>query len=98
MFDRQSTRTQAKKCEGEEGAAILETAMSSIILLIFIFGVMETGFGALSYHFISERRGRGLVMRSLGVYRGSQHVTYSYSCIASTGKFRATYRISGSLE
>jgi len=27
----------------EEGSAILETALSSIILLTFLFGIMETG-------------------------------------------------------
>jgi Flp pilus assembly protein TadG len=39
---------------GEEGSAIMETAMSSIILLTFMFGVMEAGFALYSYHFISE--------------------------------------------
>jgi Flp pilus assembly protein TadG len=44
---------------GEEGSVILETAMSSIILLTFLFGVIETGFALYSYHFISEAAREG---------------------------------------
>jgi TadE-like protein len=44
---------------GEEGSAIMETAMSSIILLTFMFGVIETGFMLYSYHFISEAAREG---------------------------------------
>jgi Flp pilus assembly protein TadG len=44
---------------GEEGSAIMETAMSSIILLTFMFGVIEAGFALYSYHFISEAAREG---------------------------------------
>jgi Flp pilus assembly protein TadG len=44
---------------GEEGSVIMETAMSSIILLTFLFGVIETGFALYSYHFISEAAREG---------------------------------------
>jgi Flp pilus assembly protein TadG len=37
----------------------METAMSSIILLTFLFGVIETGFALYSYHFISEAAREG---------------------------------------
>lgn len=43
----------------EEGSVIMETAMSSIILLTFLFGVIETGFALYSYHFISEAAREG---------------------------------------
>jgi Flp pilus assembly protein TadG len=38
----------------EEGSAILETALSSIILLTFLFGIMETGVLLYVYHFLSH--------------------------------------------
>jgi Flp pilus assembly protein TadG len=44
---------------GEEGSAIMETAMSSIILLTFMFGVIEAGFALYSYHFVSEAAREG---------------------------------------
>jgi Flp pilus assembly protein TadG len=44
---------------GDEGSAIMETAMSSIILLTFMLGVMETGFVLYSYYFISEAAREG---------------------------------------
>ena len=37
----------------------METAMSMIILLTFMFGVMEAGFALYSYHFISEAAREG---------------------------------------
>jgi Flp pilus assembly protein TadG len=43
----------------EEGSAILETAMSIMILLTFMFGVIETGLALYSYHFISEAAREG---------------------------------------
>jgi Flp pilus assembly protein TadG len=36
------------------GSAILETAMSMIILLTFLFGVMEGSLALYTYHFIAE--------------------------------------------
>jgi Flp pilus assembly protein TadG len=70
----------------EEGSAIMETAMSSIILLTFMFGVIETGFAFYSYHFISEaaREGSRYAMVR-GSSAGSACATYSSSaCQAST--------------
>ena len=70
----------------EEGSAILETAMSTIIMLIVIFGVMETGFALYSYHFISEAAREGTryaIVR--GSTAGGACASYSSSaCKAST--------------
>jgi Flp pilus assembly protein TadG len=57
--------------QGEEGSAIMETAMSSIILLTFIFGGMEAGFAVYSYHFISEAAREGT---RYAIVRGSSCV------------------------
>ena len=70
----------------EEGSAILETAMSIIIMLVFIFGVMETGFALYSYHFISEAAREGTryaIVR--GSTAGAACASYnSAACKAST--------------
>jgi Flp pilus assembly protein TadG len=69
---------------GEEGSAIMETAMSSIILLTFMFGVMETGFALYSYHFISEAAREG---SRYAIVRGSSCVNptdFTSACPAST--------------
>jgi Flp pilus assembly protein TadG len=49
-----SVREYAWRICGEEGSAVLETAMSMVLLLTFLFGVMETSLGLYTYHFISE--------------------------------------------
>jgi hypothetical protein len=60
MFDPAiSFALKQKSAWGEEGSVIMETAMSSIILLTFMFGVIETGFALYSYHFISEAAREG---------------------------------------
>jgi Flp pilus assembly protein TadG len=46
-------RKQLFAC-GEQGSAILESALSMIILLTFLFGIMETGLALFAYHFISH--------------------------------------------
>ena len=38
----------------ERGSAILETALSILMLITFLFAVMEVCLGAYTYHFISE--------------------------------------------
>jgi Flp pilus assembly protein TadG len=75
-----------RRAWSEEGSAIMETAMSSIILLTFMFGVIETGFAFYSYHFVSEAAREGsryAIVR--GSSAGSACSTYSSSaCQAST--------------
>ena len=44
----------ANHMRGEQGSAVLETAMSMVLLLTFLFGIMETSLGLYTYHFISE--------------------------------------------
>jgi Flp pilus assembly protein TadG len=43
-----------RSAHGESGSAILEMALSIMILLTFIFGIMEVSLAAYTYHFISE--------------------------------------------
>jgi Flp pilus assembly protein TadG len=52
----------------QEGQTIVETAMSMIILLTFIFAVWEVGLALYSYHFISEAAREGT---RFAIVRGS---------------------------
>jgi Flp pilus assembly protein TadG len=44
----------ARRMLGEQGSAVLETALSMVLLLTFLFGIMETSLMLYTYHFISE--------------------------------------------
>jgi Flp pilus assembly protein TadG len=87
MFD-PATRLARKQriARGEEGSVILETAMSCVILLTFLFGVMEAGLALYSFHFISEAAREGTryaIVR--GSSAGSACAAYSsLGCQAST--------------
>jgi Flp pilus assembly protein TadG len=76
----------------EEGSAIMETAMSIIILLTFMFGVMEGSLAIYSYHFISEAAREGT---RYAIVRGSTAgaacgTSYnSYDCMASSGNIQS---------
>jgi Flp pilus assembly protein TadG len=64
----------------EHGSAILETALSMIILISFLFGVMEMGLALYTYHFISEAAREGT---RYAVVRGSTCTGFASACPAS---------------
>lgn len=70
----------------ERGSALLEMAFSAIVLLSFMFGIIEIGLALYSYHFISEAAREGT---RYAIVRGSTAgsacgATYaSYDCNAS---------------
>jgi Flp pilus assembly protein TadG len=79
--------------QAEEGSVILETALSLVILLTFLFGIMETGLALYSYHFIAEAAREGA---RYAIVRGSTAGTTpctapgSATCLAQGGDI-ATY-------
>jgi Flp pilus assembly protein TadG len=62
----------------QSGSVILETALSIMILLTFIFGIMEVCLGAYTYHFISEAAREAT---RYAIVRGS---SFSSDCTAPT--------------
>jgi Flp pilus assembly protein TadG len=93
MFGRAiGSALRQRNMRGEEGAVIMETAMSMIILLTFMFGVMEAGFALYSYHFISEAAREGT---RYAIVRGATWGTAcgtsynSYDCTASLGNVQS---------
>jgi Flp pilus assembly protein TadG len=48
-----------RSSRGEEGSAIIETALSIVVLFTFLIGIMETGLALYSYHFIADAAREG---------------------------------------
>lgn len=81
----------------EEGQTIVETAMSLIILLTFMFGVWEAGLALYSYHFISEAAREGT---RYAIVRGSSLGTNCTApgpptCIAQTADIQTYVKFLG---
>lgn len=66
---------------GEQGASLVETALSIVILLTVIFGVFEICLAVYSYHFISEAAREGT---RYAIVRGSTCSGFTSACPAST--------------
>jgi Flp pilus assembly protein TadG len=77
---------ERRSARSDEGSAIMETAMSFLMLISFMLLVMETGFLLYSYHFISEAAREGTryaIVR--GSTAGSACASYSsLACKASS--------------
>jgi Flp pilus assembly protein TadG len=72
----------------EEGQSIVETAMSLIILLTFVFGVWEVCLAVYSYHFISEAAREGTryaIVRGATAGAGACAAPGPPTCIAQGG-------------
>ena len=70
---------------GEEGSAMVETALSLGILLTFLFGVMETGFALFTYHFISNAARE---TTRYAIVRGSSCAGFASACPATKNEIR----------
>jgi Flp pilus assembly protein TadG len=72
----------------EEGQTIVETAMSMIMLLTFMFAVFEVGMALYSYHFISEAAREGTryaIVRGSSAGGGNCAAPGPPTCIAQGG-------------
>lgn len=43
-----------RRTRGEAGAALVETALSMLVMLIFVFGVIEASMAVYSFHYLSN--------------------------------------------
>jgi len=65
---------------GEDGAALVEFAVSAVVFFLAVFGVLEIGLALYSYHFISE-----------AAREGSRYARVrGYSCVANGASCTAT--------
>ena len=69
------SHTGRRRCGvfSEHGSTLIETAVSLVLLLTVVFGIMEVGWALYTYHFISEAAREGT---RYAIVRGS-------SCAAS---------------
>ncbi len=65
---------------GEDGATLVEMALSALLLLAFIFGVMEICLALYSYHYISEAAREGT---RYAIVRGYSCNSWASACPAS---------------
>jgi len=71
----------ARASRGEQGATLVETALSMVILLTVIFGVFEICLAVYTYHFISEAAREGT---RYAIVRGAQCSGFASACPASS--------------
>lgn len=87
-------RRAQRHASDESGSAIMETAMSIIIFLTFIFGVFETALALYTYFFIAEAAREGtryaIVRGSTAGGTGAACASYtSYDCQASKAQIKS---------
>ena len=75
-----------RRGEGEQGSTLVETALSIVVLLTFIFGVMEMGLALYTYHFIAEAAREGT---RYAIVRGSTCSGFSSACPAATSDIQS---------
>jgi Flp pilus assembly protein TadG len=79
---------------GERGSAIMETAMSMVIFLTFLFGIFEVALALYTYFFIAEAAREGtryaIVRGSTAGGTGTACAAYtSYDCQASKDQIKS---------
>jgi len=65
---------------GERGQTLLEMAVCLLVLLTLLFGIMQAGFAAYSYHFIADAAREGA---RWAIVRGSACTGFGSACPAS---------------
>jgi Flp pilus assembly protein TadG len=78
-------RVPLQRVRGEEGATMVEMALSLIILLTVIFGVIEICLALYSYHYISDAAREG---SRFAMVRGSACQSPGYECNASAAQIQ----------
>jgi Flp pilus assembly protein TadG len=73
-------RLTQRRASDECGSAIMETAMSTVLFLTFLFGIFETGFALYTYYFISEAAREGA---RYAIVRGSSCTGFASACPAA---------------
>lgn len=77
---KKADRAFALRRSGEDGNTMVEMALSALLLLCFIFGVMEICLALYTYHNISEAAREAT---RFAIVRGSSCTSWSTACPAS---------------
>ncbi|MEO6965529.1 MAG: TadE family protein [Acidobacteriaceae bacterium] len=70
---------------GEEGAAMVEMAISIVILLTIVLGIMKVCLALYTYHYISEAAREGT---RFAIVRGSACASPGYECDATSAQIK----------
>jgi Flp pilus assembly protein TadG len=73
---------------GEQGSALLEMALSAIVLFAIVFGLMEGCLMLYTYHFVSEAAREGT---RFAIVRGSSCIDFPAPCPANQSSDIQTY-------
>ncbi|GGA61218.1 hypothetical protein GCM10011507_10890 [Edaphobacter acidisoli] len=77
-----AAKALAHRHNGEQGNTLVEMAVSALLLLCFIFGVMEICLALYTYHNISEAAREAT---RFAIVRGNSCTSWASACPASTG-------------
>jgi Flp pilus assembly protein TadG len=84
LVRRPGTRVLSEKYE--DGQALVETALSIVILLTFLFGIFEVSLAAYTYHFLSEAAREGT---RYAIVRGNTCTGFPSACPATTAQIKS---------
>lgn len=79
----------ALRQRAEQGSALVETALSAVLLLTVIFGCFEISLAFYSYHFVSEAAREAT---RYAIVRGSSCSGFSSACPASANDIQSFVR------
>lgn len=74
------------RTRGERGSAMVEMALSIVILLIMLFGIMEMSLVLYAYHYISEAAREGT---RYAIVRGESCTGFASACPASSADIQS---------
>lgn len=81
----QASQRQDRRGRGEQGAALVETAFSMIILLTIVFGIMKMCMALYTYHFVSDAAREGA---RFAIVRGASCAAPGYECNATAAQIQ----------
>lgn len=84
--------SQQRGPRGEHGYALVEAALSLVLLLTLVFGIMEVSMALYTYHFISDAAREGT---RYAIVRGSACNSFPTACPASATNIQDYVRTLG---
>lgn len=81
----QASQRQDRRGRGEEGAALVEMALSIVILLTIVLGIMKMCLALYTYHFVSDAAREGT---RFAIVRGSTCASPGYECQATAAEIQ----------
>jgi Flp pilus assembly protein TadG len=84
--ERLASHLRASRIASEDGSALVEMAVSCIVLIMLTFGLMETCLALYSYHFVSEAAREAT---RYAIVRGSACTGFASACPAAAADIQS---------